>query len=79
MNRKIKLIWEFSGPDAEKIAKHHTTHLEEFGIREKLELSVAGNEYINHISWIAYLIVLENEVITARDALKPLRAEIFED
>ncbi|PCI94139.1 MAG: hypothetical protein COB15_14855 [Flavobacteriales bacterium] len=79
MNRKIKTIWEFSGPDAEQTAKHHKIHLEEFGTREKLELSIADTEYINHITWIAYLIVLEKDVIAVRDALKPLRAEIFED
>jgi len=79
MNRRIKVIWEFSGPDAEETAKHHTIHLEEFGNREKLEVSIAGTEYINHISWLAYLIVLEKDVLAVRNALKPLRAEIFED
>ena len=79
MNRKIKTIWEFSGPDAEQTAKHHKIHLEEFGIREKLDFSISGTEYLNHITWIAYLIVLEKDIIAVRDALKPLRAELFED
>jgi len=79
MNRKIKLIWEFSSPDAEETAKHHTIHLEEFGNREKFEVSIVGTEYINHISWLAYLIVLEKDVLVIRDTLKPLRAEVFED
>ena len=79
MNRKIKVIWEFSGPDSEQTAKHHKIHLEEFGVREKLNFSVAGTEYLNHITWVAYLIVLEKDAITVRDALKPLRAELFED
>lgn len=79
MERKIKVIWEFSGPDAEQTAKHHEIHLDEFAQREKLDDSIAGTEYVNHITWLAYLIVLEKDVLTVRDALKPLRAEIFED
>ena len=79
MNRKIKIIWEFSGPDAEKTAKHHQIHLEDFGKREELSCSIAGTEYINHVVWIAYLIVFEKDAILIRDALKPVRAEIFED
>ncbi|MBL4670408.1 MAG: hypothetical protein JKY30_14250 [Flavobacteriales bacterium] len=79
MDRKIKVIWESSGPDAEETAKHHAIHLGEFGVREKLELSIEGTEYLSHITWIAYLIVFEKDTIKVRDALKPLRAEIFED
>ena len=79
MNRKIKLIWEFSGPDAEERAKHHSTVLEVVSARENLEFSITGTEYINHVSWLAYLIVLEKNVPVIKGALKPLRSEIFED
>jgi hypothetical protein len=79
MNRKIKIIWEFSGPDAEQTAKHHQIHLEDFGEREKLACAIGGTEYMNHLVWIAYVIVLEKDATLVRDALKPLRAEIFED
>lgn len=79
MSRKIKVIWEFSGPDAEETAKHHEIHLGEFGERNDLDFSIPGTAYLNHITWLAYLIVLEKDVIKVRDALKPDRAEIFED
>ena len=79
MNRKIKIIWEFSGPEAEKTAKHHQIHLEEFGEREGLECAIGGTQYLNHLVWMAYLIVYEKDARTVRDALKPLRAEIFEE
>ncbi|MFB0925697.1 MAG: hypothetical protein QMB65_10535 [Vicingaceae bacterium] len=79
MDRKIKIIWEFSGPDAEQTAKHHQIHLEDFGEKEKLECSIGGTEYVNHLVWIAYMIVFEKDAVLVRDALKPLRAEIFED
>ena len=37
MNRKIKLIWDFRGQEAQKIAEHHAIHLEEFAVKENLE------------------------------------------
>jgi len=79
MERKIKVIWEFYGAEAEETAKHHRIHLEEFAKREKLTIDIAGVEYKNEMLWLAYLIVLEKEVFTVRDALKPLRAEIFDE
>ena len=36
MSRKIKLLWDFRGPDAKATAKHHTLHLKEFATLEKL-------------------------------------------
>lgn len=79
MERTIKVIWEFFGADAEQTAKHHQIHLEEFAAKESLSLNTAGVEYQNELHWLAYLLVKENEVLKVRDALKPLRAEIFED
>jgi hypothetical protein len=79
MNRKIKLIWEFSGPDAEETAKHHSAVIEGVIAQENLEVSISGTEYISHVSWLAYLIVLEKNVPVIKGILKPLRSEIFED
>ena len=28
--RKLKLIWDFKGPDSEKTAAHHLIHLDEY-------------------------------------------------
>ena len=36
---KIKLIWDFRGPEALEIAKHHVIHLEEFAKKEDLDTS----------------------------------------
>jgi len=36
MSRKIKLLWDFRGPDAKATAEHHTIHLKEFATLEKL-------------------------------------------
>ncbi len=77
--RKIKLIWDFHGPDAKGIAKHHTIHLEEFLEKESIEKLTLGVESINDNHYIAYMVVNENNLIIVRDTLKPHRGEIYEE
>lgn len=79
MNRKIKLIWDFRGPAAEKTAEHHEKHLKEFIAFEKLELDITGYQHINEMYSLAYMVVEESKMITMRDALKPHRGEVYED
>ncbi|MBW6483309.1 MAG: hypothetical protein K0B10_09625 [Vicingaceae bacterium] len=78
MNRKIKLIWEFRGEEAEQTAEHHKIHLTEFALKEHLELTETGIEKIDVFHWIAFLLVHEREVFKVRDVIKPVRAEVEE-
>jgi hypothetical protein len=74
---RIKLIWDFHGPDSEKIAQHHVIHLNEFAEIEQLALPVTGVESISEMHFIAYLVVDQNQMIAVRDALKPHRGQHF--
>ena len=47
--RKIKLIWEFKGEDAEKTALHHEIHLKQFAEKENLALDITGVEKVNDL------------------------------
>lgn len=76
MQRKIKLIWNFSGPEAEGTAKHHEIHLQEFLVKNKFNDLITGVDYQNEIFWSAYLIVEEKDMIFFRDKLKPHKGEI---
>jgi hypothetical protein len=76
--RKIKLIWDFRGEVAAKTAEHHEIHLKEFIEAEKLELNITGFEIINEMYAIAFMVVVEKDMISVRDALKPHRGEVFE-
>ena len=78
MERLIKLIWDFRGPDAEKIADHHVIHLREFVAIEKLPLTIMDKQVINDVHSIAYLVVNDEQMIAVRDALKPHRGELYE-
>ena len=75
MNRKIKLIWDFRGPDALEIAKHHCIHLDEFAVKEKLYFYEIGNQQVNSLYCMAFIIIDEKDMIIYRDALIPHRGE----
>lgn len=73
MSRKIKLIWDFRGPDAHETAKHHVIHLEEFAVKENLVFHGTGVEQTSEWMSTAYISVNEEDMITYRNALKPHR------
>ncbi|WP_010177109.1 hypothetical protein [Aquimarina agarilytica] len=77
MNRKLKLIWDFRGPTANKTALHHEIHLKEYAISEKLLLQITGTETLSDMHSIAFLVVEENEMKPVRDALKPHRGQVY--
>ena len=77
--RKLKLIWDFRGPDAHKIAEHHEIHLREFCDREQTHHKITGHEALNDLHSIAYMVVSEGEMKPIRDALKPHRGQVYSD
>jgi len=79
MSRKIKLIWDFRGETAAKIAEHHDKHLKEYLEIEKMSETIARFEVLSELYAIAYIVVDEKNMIQVRDALKPHRGEIFEE
>jgi len=76
MKRKIKLIWDFRGPEALQIAKHHVIHLEEFALKDELFFFETDVEPVNELYCIAYITVKEEDMIKYRDALMPHRGEV---
>ncbi len=76
--RQLKLIWDFRGPDAKKIATHHEIHLKEYITLEKLPLNNTGIQTFNDMHTIAYMVVPEDLMKPVRDALKPHRGQVYE-
>jgi hypothetical protein len=76
--RRIKLIWDFKGPDAAKTAEHHEIHLKEYIRIEKLPYNITGYEIKNEFYALAYMVVTDDHMIVVRDALKPHRGELYE-
>ena len=78
-DQKLKLIWDFRGPDAESIAQHHAIHLKEYIREEKLKLNITGFERAEDKHCIAYMVVYREEFKEVRDALKPHRGQLYKD
>jgi hypothetical protein len=76
MERRIKLIWDFKGPDALETAKHHCIHLKEFSQLENLNYHEVDHNQLNEMYTIAFITVDESNMKIFRDALKPHRGEL---
>lgn len=79
MHRKIKLIWDFRGPAAAKTAEHHEKHLKEYITFENLDSKITGCKHINEVNSYAFMVTEEPNMSRLRDALKPHRAEVYEE
>ncbi len=75
--QKLKLIWDFRGPNAEHTAKHHEIHLKDFINIEKPKLNITGHQVLSDMHSIAFMIVYEDEMKAIRDALKPHRGQHY--
>lgn len=78
MSRKIKLLWNFSGPESEGTAKHHEFHIREFLEKHNFNHLTTGAEQ-SGVFWSTYLIVDEKDMILFRDALRPHKGVIIEE
>jgi hypothetical protein len=76
LERKIKLLWDFRGPDALETAKHHTIHLKEFAAIENLPFHEIDIKELNPMLCAAFITVNESDMKIYRDALKPHRGEL---
>jgi hypothetical protein len=77
--RKLKLIWDFRGPNASKIAEHHEIHLKEYISINSITVHKTGVETIHELHTLAFLVVDEAEMKPIRDALKPHRGQVYEE
>jgi hypothetical protein len=80
MERQIKLIWDFRGPNALLTAQHHEIHLKDFIKTEHLEdWKITGFEQISEMHTTAFWVIPESEILKFRDILKPHRATLYNE
>ena len=77
MSEQVKLIWDFRGPNAAPIAKHHAKHLSEFVDSEGLLNTLHGFEEYAENHHIAYLVVDKVHMNDLRESLKPHRGQLY--
>lgn len=76
--RKLKIIWDFRGPDANKIAEHHEIHLKEYIAINSISAYDTGVETLNELHTMAFMVVDESDMKPIRDVLKPHRGQVYE-
>ena len=76
--RKLKLIWDFRGSDAFKIAEHHVLHLKEYIAIQQTDLDITGFEKVSDMHSVAFMVVNDPEMKLIRDTLKPHRGQVYE-
>tara|TARA_R110002020_G_scaffold220100_4_gene428004 strand:+ start:581 stop:829 length:249 start_codon:yes stop_codon:yes gene_type:complete len=75
MAKMIKLIWDFRGPEASKIAEHHSKHLLEYAFTQELQNNMISSEDLTDMHSIASIVISEDIMRKVRDDLKPHRGE----
>lgn len=76
---KIKLIWDFRGPAAGKIAQHHEIHLKDFIKRENTRFNITGVEHISEMHTLVFMVIGKEEMNEIREKLKPVRAQEYSE
>lgn len=74
---RIKLIWDFRGPNAQQTAEHHVIHLREFVISENLQHTICEVEPISELHHIAFLVVEKKLMNDLRERLNPPRGQLY--
>jgi|TARA_B110000238_G_C16039930_1_gene401430 hypothetical protein len=77
--KRVKLIWDFRGPNATKIAEHHDIHLKEYIKKNDLKNSFSDAEEFSEMYSIAFLVVNESDMKSTRDTLRPHRGILHKD
>ncbi|MEZ4875839.1 MAG: hypothetical protein R2793_10425 [Flavobacteriaceae bacterium] len=75
--KKIKMIWDFRGPNAAHIANHHAEHLDEFLTQKGIIDAFTGTETHSDYYSIAFMVVTENWALDLRETLKPHRGQYY--
>ena len=73
IKERVKLVWDFKGPDAEHFATHHEIHLKQYAASRNLLDALTSSEELGPMFWMATLTVNKADMIQVRDALRPHR------
>ena len=75
MEKRIKVIWDFRGPAAEKTAIHYELHLKEYLKLHGLTDFGSGIDQKSPVHTIAFMVVESSALEQVKQDLKPHRGE----
>lgn len=70
MQDKVKLIWNFYGPDSKQTADHHLSHLNTFLLNENISYFSTGVECVNE-NYCSYVVMSKEKIDFIRKKLNP--------
>ena len=73
--QRIKLLWDFRGPSAKKIASHHLKHLKDFFKVEDKKLIESGIKKENEFHYVSFAVILDKDLESIKLNLKPNRGQ----
>lgn len=73
--QKIKLLWDFRGPNAKKIANHHLKHLKDFFKISDKKLFESGIKKENEFHHFSFVVILNKDLESVKLNLKPNRGQ----
>lgn len=79
MSERIKLIWDFRGPDAKHIAEHHSEKLTDYAKAQKLNDVICDIQELTGMHAIAYMVVDKEEMEPVNSVLRPHRAQHYQE
>ena len=77
IEKRIKLIWDFRGPVAQKTAEPYLKHLQEYVYHEELKYDISGVQGFSEHHATVFLVVSEFELQQAKEDLRPHRGEWY--
>ncbi|WGK64948.1 hypothetical protein [Croceiramulus getboli] len=77
MERQIKMLWDFRGPNAQPTATHHEVHLKEYVTMKSIPETITGVEQLSAMHTVAFLVTNEAWVAQVREDLKPHRGQVY--
>ena len=72
--RRVKLLWDFFGPDSKKIAEHHLVHLSDFSKNESISFHNSGIDFESENNYYSFITIDFSNLDVIKKKLKPNRA-----
>ena len=79
MGNKVRMLWDFRGPNAQQTAEHHLIHLKEYLKIEEVWFAKTGIETVSDHYSIVFAVLSESDMQKVRSDLKPHRGQVYKE
>jgi hypothetical protein len=72
--QKVKLVWDFFGPESKNTAQHHLIHLSEFSKDKSVNFYDSGTDSESENNFFSFIVIDFSNLDLIKKMLKPNRA-----